>query len=87
MFRKTSAGNTRHRYRQVRTAREALKGRGKSNKAAPPRRPAKLQNWVDQSQKASQCWGCGETVHWTGDEERPAPGARKFAPKDGESKG
>eukprot|EP00959_Pyramimonas_sp_CCMP1952_P260916 5455558-Pyramimonas_sp.AAC.1 len=66
----------------VRSAREALRGRGKS-RSAPPRRPTKLQSRVDQRKRGTSCWDCGETGHWRGDKEFPAPGARKFAPKDG----
>ena len=27
------------------------------------------------------CWDCGQPGHWTGDNDCPTPGARKFAPK------
>eukprot|EP00959_Pyramimonas_sp_CCMP1952_P425799 8918706-Pyramimonas_sp.AAC.1 len=70
----------------IRSAREALKGRGKG-KSAPNRRPTKLQSRVGQRKRNTSSWDCGETGHWTGDKECPAPGARKFAPKDGKSKG
>eukprot|EP00959_Pyramimonas_sp_CCMP1952_P294098 6151246-Pyramimonas_sp.AAC.1 len=70
----------------IRSAWEALKSRSKA-RSAPSRRPTKLQSRVDQRQRNSSCWDCGETGHWTGGKECPTPGARKFAPKDGKSKG
>eukprot|EP00959_Pyramimonas_sp_CCMP1952_P008471 177091-Pyramimonas_sp.AAC.1 len=60
----------------IRSAREALKGRGESNKSPPTRRPTKLQSRVDQRKKNSTCWDCGEAGHWTGDSQCPTPGAR-----------